>query len=370
MPVIRFFSSLRLTVVCLVLWIILIFVATLSQVDLGIFFAKKQFLDSWIVFWQFSPSLTLPVFPGGLLVGCVILINLIVAHFTRFKWTWKKSGLWLTHIGLILLLIGGGLTSAMGVESQMAVTEGQTRNYIYRLDAWELAVVSDAGGGQDEVVSIGHHWLEDPGLVSHPSLPFSVKVVHYYSNAELKRGDNSLANRGIGSQLSVAPRPLNKQEIGQNSPTVLVEILANGQSQGVWLLSTVLGMGQDVVVSGKVYKLFMRNQREYIPFSVKLLDFRHDVYTGTQIPKNFSSKVDVTDLQSSTRETYLISMNHPLRHKGLTFYQASFGDGDTTSIFQVVKNGVWWMPYLSCGLIFLGLLVHMGLMLWKGLKRV
>ena len=30
-------------------------------------------------------------------------------------------------------------------------------------------------------------------------------------------------------------------------------------------------------------------------------------------------------------------MNHPLRYKGYTFYQASFANNDLTSIFQVVK---------------------------------
>ena len=40
---IRFFSSLRLTVVCLGLGILLVFLGTLAQVDLGLYKAQNEF---------------------------------------------------------------------------------------------------------------------------------------------------------------------------------------------------------------------------------------------------------------------------------------------------------------------------------------
>ena len=35
----------------------------------------------------------------------------------------------------------------------------------------------------------------------------------------------------------------------------------------------------------------MRFQRRYLPFSLTLIKFSHDIYPGTDIPKNFSSRV-------------------------------------------------------------------------------
>ena len=54
----------------------------------------------------------------------------------------------------------------------------------------------------------------------------------------------------------------------------------------------------------------------------------------------------------------LIYMNHPLRYEGRTFYQASFGEGDKLSVFQVMENPASLAPYLSCALIALGLLIQ------------
>ncbi|HVE13424.1 MAG TPA: hypothetical protein VNI01_08535 [Elusimicrobiota bacterium] len=51
-------------------------------------------------------------------------------------------------------------------------------------------------------------------------------------------------------------------------------------------------------------------------------------------------------------------MNNPFRYRGSTFYQASFGKGDTQSILQVVQNPGWRLPYLSCALVALGLLTQ------------
>ena len=52
--------------------------------------------------------------------------------------------------------------------------------------------------------------------------------------------------------------------------------------------------------------------------------------------------------------------NNPLRYAGLTFYQAGFDNNDRTSVLQVVENPSWFLPYLACLLVTLGLLVQFG----------
>src|SRR2546423_13941018 len=94
-------ASLKLTIVCLGAGMDLIFAGTLAQVHLGIHEAQQRYFQSWFVWWpQDGRGFRAPIFPGGHLIGAVLLLHLIAAHTTRFRWTWRKLGIHLTHAGL------------------------------------------------------------------------------------------------------------------------------------------------------------------------------------------------------------------------------------------------------------------------------
>jgi hypothetical protein len=101
----------------------------------------------------------------------------------------------------------------------------------------------------------------------------------------------------------------------------------------------------------------MRPVRHYQPFSLTLEKFSHDVFPGTTIDKNFSSKVMINSTDGTPSREFLIYMNNPLRYQGLTYYQASY-DGEHTTVLQVVRNPSWLVPYISCGAIALGLIIQ------------
>jgi hypothetical protein len=147
--------------------------------------------------------------------------------------------------------------------------------------------------------------------------------------------------------------------------SAFVKLRAPGADLGTWLLSSVLRDPQSFKFDDKTYRIGIRNRRDYKPFSIKLLDFTHERYAGTEIPKDFSSRIILDDRDAGEGREVLIYMNNPLRHGGYTFYQASFDNADTTSILQVVKNPAWLMPYFACGLVALGLLVQFSLHLFK-----
>jgi hypothetical protein len=366
--VIRFFSSLYLTVIGLILATCLIFFATLAQVNIGLYWVKKVYLESWFLWWNPAEHLFLPVFPGGKLLGWVLLINLLVAHFTRFKWSLKKMGIWLTHLGLIVLLVGGGLSAMLSKEYQLPLSIGETRNYLQQMDVWELAVESDQDAQNQKVVSIPTSYLSPGEKISVPALPFQFKVLEYYPNTRLKMGNNQVANRGIGLQVSAQDAPINRKEFAQNVPSAYVECFYQGKSLGVWLLSSGLGMPQSVAIKDRLYTFSIRPKRVYLSYRVTLKQFIHEVYPGTNVPKRFVSKVHITEQNGSVSD-HLIYMNNPLRIHGKTFYQASFANQDTMSIFQVVDNRVWLLPYVASALVFVGLLLHFSLSLWAYLKR-
>ena len=127
---IRFFTSMRLTVVCLALALVLVFWGTLAQVELGLYRAQNEFFRSFFIYWgPKGASWSIPVFPGGYLVGGVLLINLIASQIKRFSFTASKIGLWMVHVGLILLLLGQLLTDLLSRESTLHLREGEAKNY-------------------------------------------------------------------------------------------------------------------------------------------------------------------------------------------------------------------------------------------------
>src|SRR5882724_7227452 len=125
---VQFFVSLKLTVALLVLSLMLVFFATLDQQNLGVWGIQQKWFHS-IVVLQEMKGFPLPIFPGGYFLGCLLLINLISAHVYRFKLSLRKSGIFLTHVGLILLLIGELLSGILQEDFQMQLTEGETKSY-------------------------------------------------------------------------------------------------------------------------------------------------------------------------------------------------------------------------------------------------
>jgi hypothetical protein len=89
-----------------------------------------------------------------------------------------------------------------------------------------------------------------------------------------------------------------------------------------------------------------------------LVDLRHDIYTGTDIPRNFSSRLRIQNPQTSEDREVVISMNHPLRYQGDTYYQYQMEKASDISVLQVVRNPSWLTPYLSCGLVGAGLVTQ------------
>ncbi|SDR65667.1 cytochrome c biogenesis protein ResB [Opitutus sp. GAS368] len=370
-PVVRqfrdFFVSLKLTVVLLALSIVLIFWATLAQVQLGIWGVQEKFFHAFFVLEKIpGTGIPVPVFPGGYFLGGLLLINLVAAHIYRFRLEWKKAGIQLTHLGLILLLLGELFTSLLQVESNMRLDEGETRHYSESYRTNELAILDTTSPDYNEVVAIPEAVLSDGGAIQHPKLPFQVRIRDYYPNAALQMRDQvpnaapALATAGIGPRIAVIPLPLTYKQDERNAPAANIEFVGPEGTLGTWLVSPLLGMPQKFDYAGRTWEFSLRFKRYYHPFAVTLLKFTHEVYAGTEIPKNFSSRIRLqTDDARQDREV-LIYMNNPLRHAGLTFYQAGFDNDDKTTILQVVRNPSWVLPYVSCIMMGLGLLIQFG----------
>lgn len=360
-----FFVSLQLTVGLLILSLVLVFVATLDQVHLGIWAVQEKYFRSFFVMWRVPGSdLMIPVFPGGYFIGGMLLINLTAAHLYRFKFTWRKVGIQLTHAGLILLLLGELLSGLMQKDSSMRIETGETKQYSESFRENELVVLNKTNADYDEVVAIPEAVVSDQGVIQHPKLPFRLQVKEYYPNAQLVMRDSapgagpSGATAGIGTRVVMMPAPMTYKQDERNLPGALVEVSGEQGPIGSWIVSPQIGMPQTFSFDGKTWEIALRFKRYYKPFSLTLLKFSHDKYPGTEIPKNFSSRVRVKSDDGKEDREVLIFMNNPLRYGGLTFYQAGFEQGDRTTILQVVRNPSWLIPYVACIMMGAGLVIQ------------
>ena len=307
--------------------------------------------------------------PGWLLMLAVTLPNLALIAYAHYRLRWPKVGVMLTHIGIVIMLVGGLLTSLWQRETRMIITTGDTANYSASDSECELAIASDAGDGQEDVVAIPQSVLAKGGTIALPGLPFAVKVRTFMPNSDLFRlgaGEAPpqpvTAGYGTTHKASLLA-PTGKQD-ERNFMAAYIDLVKDGQPLGTYLVSIWGELfpdklpAQSIEVGGKTYALRMRPARFYKPFSLTLLKFSHDKYKGTEKPRNFSSLVKLRDPRNGEDSTRLIKMNEPLRYEGETFFQASFLPGDRTTILQVVKNPAAWLPYVSCMVVSLGMMLQ------------
>jgi hypothetical protein len=213
-PLFKFFSSLRLTVVLLALSLIIIFFGTMAQEPMGLNIAVDRYFKSWFVDWvamkagviktaqlfgfqwpPVTPEQILgdrgwPVFPGGYLVGTLLLLNLLTAHYARFELSAKKAGIFLTHIGIITLLLGQLFTDILQVESFVSMERGDRRNYSISFDDNELVFMHSMKGGSNRVVSIPEQMLKNKTSTEHPELKeLKIETERYWVNAKPMTAD-------------------------------------------------------------------------------------------------------------------------------------------------------------------------------------
>jgi hypothetical protein len=383
---VRALSSLRLAVVLFALSIVLIFAGTLAQRTEGVWTVVDGYFRSlWVMIplSVFAPGDSAPPgaipFPGGLTLGVMLFINLLAAHAARFKLSWKRTGIILAHAGVLLLLVGEFVTGAFSREGNMAIVEGGSANYTESIRAAEIAV-TDTSRPEADVVTVIPQWLleKSEGLeINDPKVPVVIRVDEWMSNSRLlgpmqaTAGQLARATRGIGTTVAAVPIPRATGVDGQNVdiPSAYVRVRDDRQDLGTLLLSVHHQEPQTVESNGRIYRVALRFARDYRPYTIHLKDFRHDRFVGTDKPRNFSSQVRLVDPVRKIDREVTISMNEPLRHAGETFYQAAFMEGDSGTVLQVVRNPGWIIPYASCTIITLGLLVHFGVRFSQSVGR-
>ena len=408
----KFFTSLRLTVTLLALGIVLIFIGTVAQADEGLYVAQERYFKHWFIFGIsfFGHKVPLP-FPGGYLIGTTLLVSLTAAFIHRFQWTTKKIGIHLTHVGIILLLTGQLVTDLLSRETQMRIFEGQTRSYSESPMDYELAFEWEADGSSNEVVAIPQAMLTKGAELKHEKLPFTVRVKEFLPNsnpsfrAPMQQNAPPLTTNGLANSFDFAPTAAKHDMDSKNVPVALIELAGADGSLGTWVapgwaadetmseslwryyqremgpqlgasIKARLAQPQFVTVRGKEITFALRPTRAYKPFAFTLLKATHDVYQGTDTPKDFRSRIRIQNAERKEDRETEIYMNNPLRYSGLTFFQSGMIQrnlieaGETPwTVLQVVRNPGWITPYAGCVIVAAGLIFQFMFHLVRFLRK-
>ena len=394
--IVKVFVSLKLTVTLLAFAIVLVFVGTIAQADEGLYVAQSHYFRQWLVVGAHLFGHKVPlILPGGYLIGTLLLVNLVVAHIYRFQLTTKKIGIQLAHAGVILLLVGQLATDLLARELQMHFVEGETRKYSESAGQYELIIISG-----DEVTAIPQRILAAGDQLKIDSLPFSIGVKSVWKNSDVNfrapmlQNAPPLTTNGVAANFDFKNAIEVKSMDERNIPTMVVEFSTPTGSLGTWVVSDWIGdaslveavrntyapMGlamaqkiaaqlvvpQTIEVNGKKFTFTLRPARVYHPYSLTLLKATHTVYPGTDIPKDFRSRVLIDNPQTGEKREVEISMNHPLRYGGYTYYQYQMTAGEAvvkagqaqSSVLQVVRNPSWLTPYIGCAMVGAGLIIQ------------
>lgn len=315
---------------------LILVLGTLAQKEEGLYLAQANFFHAFVTWLGPVPL------PGGALVILLLTVNLLVKFLMFSQWSWRKSGIILSHLGVLLLLGGGLWTAQTAREGFMVIPENGQSSRMQSYDQAELAYV-DATGATRTIP------LQD--LQAGQTLPLqagdaSVKAVHRNAGS-------------MNGEVVALPEAL---EPDANRSAVILQL----GDKILPLVEDMRGLECDPIAAQP--KVCVRRKGHILPFTVQLTDFRQELYPASNIVRAYTSDVLVTDGPVQWPAT--IGMNKPLRYRGYTLYQSSFDssqDGDIT-VLNVVRNTGRLLPYLATAVTGAGLLLHL-LIMWGQRRR-
>jgi cytochrome c biogenesis protein ResB len=365
-------SSLKLTVVCLLILCMLVIWGTVYQGEHGLYQAQQKFFNSWVFFlFGFIP------FPGTVLVMFVLFINLLFSIFYRIGFRLSKAGNIITHLGFLILLVGGFFTFYYSEESSITLREGESTMMSASRTKWEVAI-KEAKQGEADVYVVDTHRFKPGEIVKLDDLSLRMSVKEYYLNCEAFTGNESPTDGGAvfnSSGIRLLKEKPTSPENEENIPGGVFDIAPTPTPAQD---TNVLLYGDDnqptsIEIGDKKFSLSLRKKKIPLPLQMTLLDFKMKMYPNSNIPKSYESKVTIKGEGSdSVEREVVISMNKPLRFKEYTFFQSSYfidRGGAEYTVLAVVKNVGRLVPYFSSITIFLGLMIHFLGMLLKRRKK-
>ncbi len=347
--------------------IVLLFVGTIAQKYVGLYEAQNVYFSSFVFWWGPVPL------PGGALTIGVIAVSLLAKLIFASPWNWGNSGIIITHVGAILLLLGGLITALHSREGSMTIYEGETSGFFTDYHARELLVFEQ--DSNEKIAAFPFDELQEGKKLAVPGLPFTIEIIKACKNCNIfpwkKPADDPIFKelRGRAQKFDIEAMPPEKDDERNRSGVQFRIAGASEEKDGIHFSVDFIDISPWVEVEGKVYHIALQKQRTYLPFEIQLIDFEKQYHPATGIPRSYKSEIVLKEGDTEWRN--VVSMNKPLRYKGYTFYQSSFMDNGEkeATVFAVVRNAGRMFPYISSIVMCIGLLIHMALKIPKLIRN-
>lgn len=362
----RFLSSYGLSCVLFLLLFVLTLLGTVEQVDQGIYDVRKKYFESIFLIHDLFGVIPLPL-PGAYLVMLLLAVNLTlggIAHAPKGRSHW---GILIGHAGILFLLLGAAVQYNYSVSGNLTLYEGEQSSEFESYYEWEIAIAeaSDEGPYTEYIIPDDRFMGLGPTgtrTFRNAGLPFELTLNGVYRNCMPRpveaEGEN--AAQAVDGFRLVAMAPEKQAEGNAAGAYVTIQPKDGEPVEGIlWGFSR---LPLTIEMDGKMWVVDLRKRRYQMPFTVALDKFTHEMHPGTQMPRKYES--EVRKIENGIEQSVTISMNQPLRHRGYTLYQASWGPTDARpgeklfSVFAVVNNPADQWPLYATVVITFGLALH------------
>lgn len=338
---------------------VLLILGTVSQKDLGLYNAVQIFINSWILWIGSIPT------PGGLTTLSIIFLGLLVKFVFYSPWSWQKAGTILTHLGVLLLLIGGIITAIANKEGFMIIPENAKSQVVSDYKN-RIFLIKQEDQTTKEILFDD---IEKGDVFTHQNL--NIKILEKCNNCGVRSPSGNFVNlEGLAANMELYPIADEKNIEANFSGLILGIKKQYNDTFKTHILMEDIPRRPEINIDGTIISFHLERESTRLPFSLYLKDFRKIDYPGTIKAQGFESDLIIQD--GDVEWPVTIRMNEPLRYKGYSFYQSSFDqtDGKEVTVLNVVHNVGRIFPYISTLIIFIGLLLHLIIRLQKRTNKM
>ena len=255
-------------------------------------------------------------------LAVLLAVNVLAALVLRFPWKRRQTGFVLTHVGLLVLLLGCLLTRRWGIDAVVPIFEGQAAR-IAAEDSSHFEITPADRNGDAASLSL-------PILPKLAASPFRSAICVPFEPGPLSWDDyprllGFLRDHGVlydrdGIRLEALDYEAGPQPAATRAR---VRLTVDGTGEEFWIAPTPSEPFEKPpanarqVVAGKGRKVALTLRRDEVDLGVQvfLQKFRRKLEPGASQAAHYSSLIDLLDRDDASRalrSNVLVTLNAPL----------------------------------------------------------
>jgi hypothetical protein len=365
-----FLSGFALATVLLLLLLVLTWLATLEQIDLGLYATLNKYFSwkSLFLIPEINGKKIPLILPGGYYVCALLLVNMILGGVIRIRKGPKQIGNLISHFGIVFMLIAGGVAHHFEERGNMAIYPGESSNVAEDYHEYVIEVAEVKNDERDKFHIIRGNSLTDlkdgkQRRFDFKDVPFSIIVSGHLKNSQPVSVAEQAPKKGelVTDGYYLFERPADETAERNIAGAYAQVVFEDGEKSAPFILFGASYYPFTVRDGERLFTVDMHKRLWQMPFDVKLDKFKAEFHPGTSRPAEFVS--DVRRIENGQEAKVRIEMNEPMRYEGFTFFQASYGPpnakpGDEMfTVLEVVKNPSDMWPEYSLYIVAFGMLV-------------